>query len=57
VKTVICEEVRLPKLFLPEDKTDVGELCNRLFDLPDLGYNYLQLVVGTDPSQRIYRGN
>ena len=31
--------------------------CNRLFDLTDFGYSYWQLVVGTDPSQGIYRGN
>ena len=31
--------------------------CNRLFELPDFGYNYLYLVVCTDPSQGIYRGN
>ena len=30
---------------------------NRLFDLTDFSYSYLQLVVGTDPSQGIYRGN
>ena len=31
--------------------------CNRLYDLPDFCYNYLQLVVGPDPSQGTYKRN
>ena len=33
------------------DKENSQLFCNRLFELSDFGYNYLQLVVGTDPSQ------
>ena len=35
----------------------IEDYCNRLCDLPDFGYNYLWLIVGTDLFQGIYRGN
>jgi len=31
--------------------------CNRLFDLPDFGYNCLYLVLSTDRFQGLYRRN
>jgi len=47
----------LPNLILRYYLISEVRPCNRLFDLPNFGYSCLQLVVGTDPPQGIYRRN